>query len=241
MSRSLIRSKLLHAFILAGVFFSCQRSADDVWNDTKTAGRHVSRGAQSLGGKGGDSRQVRSPEEFAADDATNHSALPDDFIAFSDEVAQFKTGSSDIVRQPRETPGDAGSSIPGIEAFSDPQSDPQLAHIFENLHFEYNSSLIKSNENIATIQKIADYMKSHPSCYLLIEGHCDSRGPAAYNFALGANRANSVRNALAEDGISPDKLFTISYGKERPLFSEEGEEYFRLNRRAQFKIWVKDA
>jgi peptidoglycan-associated lipoprotein len=227
---------------MAGLLFSCQRSANDVWNDTKTAGRHVSRGAQTIGGKGGDSRQVRSPEEFAAadDDSTHQANVPEDFIAFSDEATQFKTGSSDIVRQPKEAPGEPGSSIPGIEAFSDPQNDPQLARIFENIHFDYNSSLIKSEENIAILQKITEYMKGHPTCYLLIEGHCDARGPAAYNFALGANRANSVRNSLAEDGVSPDRLFTISYGKERPLFSEEGEEYYRLNRRAQFKIWVKD-
>ncbi len=223
----------------ASIASSCQRTPDSMWNDTKTAGRHVSRGVNTIGGKGGDSRQVASAEEFGADGSqSNVPNHQDDFIAFDDEPqGRLNMGEAQSVPQPRQTPGELGSSIPGIDAFKDPAQDPNLAPIFEHVHFEYNSSLVKGDESIAIIQKIADFMKSHPSMYLFVEGHCDQRGPAAYNFALGANRANAVRNMLIQEGISPDRVFTISYGKEKPLFQEEGEDYYRLNRRAQFKVW----
>ena len=75
--------------------------------------------------------------------------------------------------------------------------------------------------------------------YLFVEGHCDKRGPQAYNFALGANRANSVRALLVKEGVNADHIFTVSYGKERPLADGDGEEFFRVNRRGQFKVYER--
>lgn len=238
-----MKLKIVSLVVLLSLSSACQRSSDDVWNDTKTAGRQVGRGVKTLGGKGGDSRQVQSPEDFAAEeDYNNSNSRPDDFIAFEDEpvTGKLSMSGSQNVPQPRETPGEAGSSIPGIDAFRDPAQDPSLAPIFEHVHFDYNSSMIKNEQNIAILQKIADYMRSHPNVYLFIEGHCDARGPAAYNFALGANRANEIRNVLIRDGISADRLFTVSYGKERLLFLEDGDEFHQLNRRGQFKIWEQN-
>ncbi len=235
-----MKLKIVSLVVLLTLTVACQRSSDDVWNDTKTAGRQVGRGVSTLGGKGGDSRQVQSPEDFAADGSPNNAnSRPDDFIGFDDESqdGKLRLSGSQNVAQPRETPGEAGSSIPGIEAFRDPAQDPSLAPIFEHIHFDYNSSMIKNDQNLAILQKISDYLRSHPSVYLFIEGHCDTRGPAAYNFALGANRANEIRTMLIRDGISADRLFTVSYGKERLLFQEDGDEFHQLNRRGQFKIW----
>jgi peptidoglycan-associated lipoprotein len=156
-----------------------------------------------------------------------------------DDHLNLQIGDEEAVSSPQDSPGDPGSPIPGIEAFRDPAQDPELAPIFEHIHFEYNSSLIKDSESIRVIQKIAEYMKRHPRFYVFVEGHCDKRGSSSYNLALGANRANTVRTAIVQEGVSPDQLFTISYGKERPLFEDEGDEFFRLNRRAQFKIYEK--
>ncbi len=228
------------ALVLSLSSIGCQRSSDEVWNDTKTAGRHVKRGAKSLGGKQSSSRQIQNGSEFAQNNKRN-GTQPDDFIAFEDDPDHLKLsmeGSSSIL-PPNETPGEAGSSIPGIEAFKDPSQDPELAMIFEHVHFDYNSSLIKGEENMRVLQKIADYMKAHPSLYIFVEGHCDKRGPSTYNFALGANRSNSIRNMLISEGVSPDQIFTISYGKERLLFEEDGEEFQSLNRRCQFKVYEK--
>jgi peptidoglycan-associated lipoprotein len=201
----------------------------------------MSRGVKTLGGKHGDSRAVNSNSDFAGNDnQTGKSGSQDEFIAFDDEQpSSMRLGNREVIGQPKETPGEMGSSIPGIEAFQDPAQDPELVAIFQNLHFDYNSSLIKGNENILILQKISEWMKGHPGTYVFIEGHCDSRGPAAYNFALGANRANSCRNYIIKEGVSQDHLFTISYGKEKPLAEGEGEEIWSINRRAQFKTYQR--
>jgi peptidoglycan-associated lipoprotein len=215
---------------ISTLFVGCKRTSSDVWNDTKSAGRHISRGVNTLGGKHGDSRQINSAEEFAQGDMPRNEYLgfDDDSIKVTDDIAQAK-----------ETPGDVGSSVPGIDAFIDPASNPAYASIFKNVHFDYNSSLIKTEDDLFVVQKIAEYLKSHPNMYLFVEGHCDKRGPQAYNFALGANRANSVRSLLVKEGVNADHIFTVSYGKERPLAEGDGEEFFRVNRRGQFKVYEK--
>ncbi|MDB6081340.1 MAG: pal [Chlamydiia bacterium] len=214
----------------------CRRSSDDVWNDSKSAGRHVSRGVKTLGGKHGESREVRSASDFSGENAKNA-----DFVGLDDEQGQnFKVSDSDQIAQAKETPGELGSSIPGIDAFKDPSEDPNLAPIFKNLHFEYNSSLLKGDENMAICQSIAEFMKSHSNVYVFVEGHCDKRGPAAFNLALGANRSNSIRNVLIKEGVDGDHIFTVSYGKERPLVEGDGEEFFQINRRGQFRVYEKN-
>lgn len=212
---------------------SCKRSPDEAWNDTKSASRHVSRGMQTLGGKHGDERQTRTSAEFATQKGDME--FSDDYVAFGDE--QRLRMSEGAAMQPKETPGELGSAIPGISAFKEPTG--QLARIFEKIHFEYNSSLIKGETNLRFVHEIADWMRKHQNTYLFIEGHCDQRGPAAYNLALGANRANAVRNFLLKEGISSDRLFTVSYGKERPLLEGNSEDVWKINRRAQFKLYEK--
>ena len=214
---------------------SCQRSSDDVWNDTQSAGRHVARGVKTAFGYHGESREINDPNEFDA--ANGVGAGQADYIGFEDE--SMRIGGPDMIMQARETPGEAGSSIPGIEAFRDPSLDPELAEIFKHVHFDYNSSLIKGDENLTAILQISDWLKTHPNVYVFIEGHCDNRGPAAYNLALGANRANAVRNMMIKEGVVYDRLFTISFGKERPLAEGDGEEIWKVNRRGQFKVYER--
>ncbi len=230
---------LIPLLTLGSVMIGCRRSADDVWNDTKTAGRHVSRGMDTLGGKQGTSRQINNGVAFGDGGPIAFTKDHKDFTPLSDDQVDLQIGDAEAIPPPKESPGEAGSAIPGIEAFKDPALDPELAPIFEHVHFEYNSSLIKSDENIRILQNISTYMRNHPHLYLFVEGHCDKRGSGAYNFALGANRANAVRTALIQEGISPDRIFTISYGKEKLLFDEDGEEFHRLNRRAQFKVYER--
>ena len=229
---------LATTLLAAGIMStSCQRSSDEVVCDTQSAGRHVQRGINTLGGKHGESRELRSSDDF---DGTGSKSGADDFVSLDqDGNPNLHVTDSDQTAQPRETPGELGSQIPGIDAFKDPSQDPELAAIFQNMHFDYNSSLIKSDENLAIAQKIAEYLKNHPNFYVFVEGHCDNRGPAAYNLALGANRSNAVRNLLITEGANQEHLFTVSYGKERPLVDGEGEEFYKLNRRAQFKIYER--
>jgi peptidoglycan-associated lipoprotein len=209
----------------------CQRSSDEVWNDSQSAGRHVARGVNTLGGKHGESRQVRSSSDFTGD-------RNDDFVSLDNDSKNQNIHSSDeALPQPKEGPGELGSRIPGIEGFRDPQQDAKLAPIFQRIGFEYNSSLIKGDENFTILHKIAEYLKKNNTTYIFVEGHCDKRGPAAYNLALGANRANAIRTLLAKEGVDSEHVFTISYGKERPIADGDTEDAYRQNRRAQFRIY----
>lgn len=235
-----LMNKLMWMTLLVISLSGCQcRTPDEILDDTCTARRHVNKGFRALGGKNGDSRMVCSREEFfyVEDDSCNMT-LGTDFIPLSDQQnsAGFNMSNS---QQPKESPGDPGSSIPGIDAFKDPHSIPGLAGIFQNINFDYNSNLVKGQDNMATIHKIADYMRTHPGTYVFVEGHTDERGPEAYNLSLGARRSNAVRDMLIKEGVSPNNLFTVSYGKERPLVYEHHDEAWAQNRRVEFKIYQR--
>ena len=71
-----------------------------------------------------------------------------------------------------------------------------------------------------------------PNFSVVVEGHCDERGSAEYNLALGDRRATAAKDFLVQLGVPADRLKTISYGKERPQCTEATEECWQKNRRA---------
>ena len=91
----------------------------------------------------------------------------------------------------------------------------------------------------ATVQANAELLKKYSSWAINIEGHCDERGTAEYNLALGERRAVAVRTYLVSLGISPDRVRTVSYGKEFPFDPAHTEEAWSKNRRAHFVITAK--
>jgi peptidoglycan-associated lipoprotein len=91
----------------------------------------------------------------------------------------------------------------------------------------------------AIVNANADTLRRYPAWVVTIEGHCDERGTAEYNLALGERRAVSVKTYLVSLGISPDRLRTVSYGKEFPFDPGHTEEAWFKNRRAQFVITSK--
>src|SRR5690606_1424335 len=84
----------------------------------------------------------------------------------------------------------------------------------------------------ATLDKQAQWLQTYPNYAFTIEGHADERGTREYNIALGARRAQSVRNYLASRGINPQRMHTISYGKERPVAVCNDISCWSQNRRA---------
>jgi peptidoglycan-associated lipoprotein len=238
----LVRSLSVFALVLMGLSFtSCHRSGDKAWQDTKTAGRYMNRGARSMGGKQAESRQVNSAEEFAATGQQDFIPLRDEDIyrqiAMGNPDALKKINSDTAIPQSNAMPGEPGSAIPGIEGFKDPSG--RLAQIFQSIHFETDDYAVRGADNFAAIREIADYLKAHPNTFAFVEGHCDKRGPAAYNLSLGLRRSNSVRNMLIKEGVDLNHLFTISYGKERPVATGEDDLAWQQNRRAQFKVFSK--
>lgn len=215
----------------------CCRTRGEIWEDSKSASRHVTRGFAALGGKHGESRQVHSRDEFEPYD---DSCYTNDFIPLMNDEFPHEVAMADInTRQPSQSPGDPGSTIPGVDAFSDPNEQSGLANVFKHIRFPFDSNLIKGRQNFMQVARIADFMKKNPNQYIFVEGHCDERGSESYNLALGSRRANSVRNLLISEGVDPDRIFTISYGKEKPVAFDHTDDAHTLNRRAQFKVWQK--
>jgi len=236
----IVTSMLMVTFLFTG----CARNRSEIWDDTKTCGRHLTRGFSALGGSAPTSRQVWSKDEFywPADGGEYYQTTSNDsgYITFPEEQNSNEIAMAEFVApQPKDSPGDPGSSVPGIDRFRDPSSMVGMGSIFQTIHFEYNSSLVKGTHNQEIVQRAASYLKKNPNTYVFVEGHCDERGPEAYNLALGARRANAVRNSLIKEGVSPDNIFTISYGKERPISFDNNDESWALNRRSDFKLYVR--
>ena len=103
-------------------------------------------------------------------------------------------------------------------------------NVGERVFFEYDRSDITDRDR-QTLQKQAAWLQRFPTVVLTIEGHCDERGTREYNLALGARRAQAVKDYLASLGVSGARLDTISYGKERPICSQTDEACWAQNRR----------
>ncbi|MCG6553905.1 MAG: peptidoglycan-associated lipoprotein Pal [Candidatus Magnetominusculus sp. LBB02] len=118
-------------------------------------------------------------------------------------------------------------------SLSEDQIRAQMASLFHDVRFEYNSRDIAEGEK-ANLRKIADWLLKNAHVTVLIEGHCDERGSNEYNLALGDQRAQSTKNYLVSLGVPASRLETISFGKEKPACMEHSEDCWLKNRRAHF-------
>jgi peptidoglycan-associated lipoprotein len=101
--------------------------------------------------------------------------------------------------------------------------------------FDYDSYDIRPDAQ-TTIAQDASYLTQHPTLKIVIGGYCDERGSTEYNLALGENRANAAKQALVNGGVSPDRVRTVSYGKEKQFCTESTESCWQQNRRAGFSL-----
>jgi peptidoglycan-associated lipoprotein len=105
----------------------------------------------------------------------------------------------------------------------------------EDIHFEFDQYILSDTAK-QILNKKAQWMKDYPAAKILIEGHCDERGSAEYNLALGQKRAEVAMNYLTSLGVSANRISTISFGKEKPLDTGSNEEAWTKNRRAHFVL-----
>jgi peptidoglycan-associated lipoprotein len=216
---------------------SCCRTRCEMWEDTKTCGRYLNKGVRSLFGQHLDSREYANFYEKWEEEDPLASAGESEFIPLADLPPLPQNLTLQEYPISKESPGDPGSAIPGIDRFTNPSG--ALAAVFNTIRFETDSYTIQGSENISHLREIANYLSAHPTLYVFVEGHADERGAAAYNLALGVRRSNAVRAFLIQNGAHPDQLFTISYGLERPISLGHDESAWRQNRRAQFKLYDK--
>ena len=105
----------------------------------------------------------------------------------------------------------------------------------EPVYFDFDNADIRP-EYRPLLEKKAGWMKANPEARVRIEGHCDDRGTAEYNLALGEKRALRVMDYLISLGVPARRLSTISYGEERPAVPGQDEEAWAKNRRAEFRL-----
>ena len=104
----------------------------------------------------------------------------------------------------------------------------------DKVFFAFDSAEI-SDAAKKDLQAQSLYMKKHADTNVVLEGHCDERGSTEYNLALGALRAGNAAHVLIKEGIEPERIKTISYGKENPQYPGSGEEVWAKNRNVTTK------
>jgi peptidoglycan-associated lipoprotein len=120
--------------------------------------------------------------------------------------------------------GYAGNAAPGSE-------EDLVQTVGDRIFFDTNQSNL-SDEARATLDKQAAWLQRYPNVRIVIAGNCDERGTEEYNLALGQRRANEDRQYLVAHGISPDRVQTISYGKDRPTDPASTPDAWAKNRNA---------
>jgi len=120
-------------------------------------------------------------------------------------------------------PAPAPSIVPG-------SAEDLRVNVGDTVHFEYNMYAVLDADK-ATLQRQAAWLAKYPNIKVTVEGHADERGTREYNIALGAKRANAVKEYLVSLGVSAARVDTVSYGKEKPICSESTESCWAQNRR----------
>lgn len=119
----------------------------------------------------------------------------------------------------------------GLAACGGAPSNIDGDHVF----YAFDSAVI-TDEARESLEDQALYMKENPEHNVVIEGRCDERGTVEYNLALGALRAGNAAHVLIRNDIEPERIKTISYGKENPIYSGTGEEVWAKNRNATTRV-----
>ena len=120
--------------------------------------------------------------------------------------------------------GVAGAAVPGSQ-------QDFIVNVGDRVFFESDQTNL-TPQSRATLDKQVQWLQQYSQYSFTIEGHADERGTREYNIALGARRAQTVREYLASRGINPQRMRTISYGKERPVAVCNDISCWSQNRRA---------
>lgn len=124
--------------------------------------------------------------------------------------------------------GNVGAAVPGSE-------QDFVINVGDRIYFDLDSIEV-SSEAAMRLNAQAQWLQRYPSVNVRIEGNADERGTREYNLALGARRAEAVRNYLISRGIPANRIDTISFGKERPIAEGSNEAAWAQNRNARTAI-----
>ncbi len=110
-----------------------------------------------------------------------------------------------------------------------------VINIGDRVYFDLNQASIRQDA-MPVLANQAQWLERYPAVMVRIEGNCDERGTREYNFALGARRADAVRQFLIEHGVNGARISTISFGKERPIDPGHDEAAWAKDRNAHTAI-----
>ena len=156
------------------------------------------------------------------------------------ETAPEDTGSQTDQGQAQQqaTTGPASTATTAPPAAAGPapgtQEDLDL-NVGSLVFFDFDKFDLKPDAR-ATVERWAAWLQQNPQATVTVQGHCDERGTREYNLGLGERRSTSARNYLIALGVNPDRIGTISYGKERPVCGEHNEGCWSQNRRAMLAV-----
>ena len=162
-----------------------------------------------------------------------NSAAQEQEVAPAQKAAQTTDASklSDTINPNDST--NQNDTIRGKSASVETTAIPETS--VRDIKFDFDSSIIRPDAREILIVN-ADFLLKNRISSIVIEGHCDERGTAEYNMALGQRRAQETKKYLVNLGIKESTIRTISYGEERPLEPGNTEEAWAKNRRAHFLI-----
>jgi len=162
--------------------------------------------------------------------------------------------SSKPAPAPAPEPTPAPVSTPTIVTVEPPAPTPQptprvtdevmtkslseISSYLKPAFFDYDKADVRSDARDVLAANAA-WLKKYSSVQFTIEGHCDERGTAQYNLALGDRRANAAKDYLVSLGVDASRIKTVSYGKERPFATGHDEDSWQKNRRAHFVVTAK--
>ena len=167
----------------------------------------------------------------------------------------FRTACS--CAKPAPTPPPAVKAAPAPVATPVPVKQPEVAPppvvktdelgdleainkagYLKDVFFDFDKFAVRADQRDALAAN-AEWLKKYPKVKIRVEGHCDERGTAQYNMALGEKRASAVKDYLSSLGVDAGRIETVSYGKEKPFVKGGTEEAWAQNRRGHFVITAK--
>jgi peptidoglycan-associated lipoprotein len=152
-------------------------------------------------------------------------------LTFVLALAACTTKPKPAAEAPPEAPSAAPTAQNQVETTVVPGSVQDFrVNVGDTVHFDYDKYDVHSQDR-DLLQRQAQWLQKYSQVRVTVEGHCDERGTREYNLALGARRANAVKEYLVSLGVPSSRVDTISYGKERPMCTESDESCWAQNRR----------
>ena len=146
-------------------------------------------------------------------------------------LASCETATQDALKGAAGKAGSAKSGIASIFGSAKQTQADKLIAVGDRVLFDYDSATLDSSAKIL-LDAQSRFLRANTDLNFIIEGHCDERGTREYNLALGEQRATAVRDYLVIQGIDPDRIKVISYGKEKPAVVGSNSMALSKNRRA---------